>query len=399
MKAHFNILYNRKKTLDKKGEALIHIQVYISDKEKPLVSTGVKIKPEFWDDKNKCVDYSHANAITLNDLIRAKMNALMDFESDLLRKKKTLTAEKVRDFIKSGSKLNSSFNSFYEIKLKSNMRISNTTSTDQKQTLDHLNFFRSDIRFDDIDQNFIDEFADYLYSVGLAKNTITKHYKNIKKYLNLAIDNDLYPYEQYRKLKFREKYKASKKIYLRYVEIDRIEDLVFQNHPRIYLAKLAFLLSCYTGLRYSDIRTMEKTKVIDTEKGLIIDLQECYKTDEPVYLPTYELFAGRGEDILKKILGLSGEDYPLIVPRISNSEANAALKIIAKEAKITKHLTYHISRHTFGTMLAYESGNQFTVMQYMGLSKPETALQYIHLARELGDEALKGIKWKIKRRT
>jgi site-specific recombinase XerC len=62
---------------------------------------------------------------------------------------------------------------------------------------------------------------------------------------------------------------------------------------------------------------------------------------------------------------------------------NKVLKEVGLLAGLSKILTTHVGRHTFGTLYAHQSGSIFEVMKAMGISKFETAQVYINLSEEL----------------
>lgn len=48
----YNLVYNRKRSLNKKGMALVQVEAYL-DRKKKYFSTKVYLKPEQWDNKIK----------------------------------------------------------------------------------------------------------------------------------------------------------------------------------------------------------------------------------------------------------------------------------------------------------------------------------------------------------
>ena len=56
----YNLVYNRKKCLNKKGMALVQVEAYLGRKKK-YFSTKVYLKPEQWDNK-KLIVKNHPNA-------------------------------------------------------------------------------------------------------------------------------------------------------------------------------------------------------------------------------------------------------------------------------------------------------------------------------------------------
>ena len=78
-------------------------------------------------------------------------------------------------------------------------KLSKGTIGNHQNTLDVLRGFRYDFTFSDITYEFILEFDGYLKSLGYAVNTLAKFMKIFKRYINLAIDNDIITANPFRK--------------------------------------------------------------------------------------------------------------------------------------------------------------------------------------------------------
>mgnify|MGYP001079373054 CR=1 FL=1 len=59
-KITYNLVYNRKKCLNRRGQALVQVEAYLKGKKK-YFSTKVYLKPEQWDNK-KLIVKNHPNA-------------------------------------------------------------------------------------------------------------------------------------------------------------------------------------------------------------------------------------------------------------------------------------------------------------------------------------------------
>ena len=66
----YNLVYNRKRSLNKKGMALVQVEAYL-DRKKKYFSTKVYLKPEQWDNK-KLIVKNHQNAVALITMLRNK---------------------------------------------------------------------------------------------------------------------------------------------------------------------------------------------------------------------------------------------------------------------------------------------------------------------------------------
>lgn len=101
----------------------------------------------------------------------------------------------------------------------------------------------------------------------------------------------------------------------------------------------AFLLQCFTGLAYCDLKRFEPQKHITKLKGRWV-IQYCRQKNSSFFtIP-----------VLPQTLLLL-DKYNGQVPVVSNQKMNAYLKVIAKTVGIHKRLTTHVGRKTAGTYL------------------------------------------------
>ena len=179
------------------------------------------------------------------------------------------------------------------------------------------------------------------------------------------------------------------------VELARLEDLkIGMAFPELQLVRDIFLFSCYTGLRFSDVDTLERSHLIDGADGLCI-VKKMEKVPKPVTLPLGLLFEGRPLSLLKTYnTKASGRVFPFA----SNQHVNRQLKILAGMAQIDMVLTFHISRHTFGSMLADLTQNPYLIMDLMGHGDIKTSMIYIHRSQERINKQLREVNWDWKKK-
>lgn len=70
---HFSLVYNRKNTLNARGEALIQVCAYHLGKRK-YFSSGIYIKPTEWDLKRLKINKNHSEHDTLNEELDSIIN-------------------------------------------------------------------------------------------------------------------------------------------------------------------------------------------------------------------------------------------------------------------------------------------------------------------------------------
>lgn len=130
--------------------------------------------------------------------------------------------------------------------------------------------------------------------------------------------------------------------------------------------KRAFLFACYTGLRISDMKRLRWQDVRDMRLAI-----KQKKTKNPVYL---ELHA---EAI--KLLGEHGEPEECVFALPSLPVILKYLKRWVERAEIPKHVTTHIARHTFATMLLTAGVDLYTVSKLLGHSSIRNTTIYAHV--------------------
>lgn len=132
--------------------------------------------------------------------------------------------------------------------------------------------------------------------------------------------------------------------------------------------KNAFLFSCLTGLRHSDIEQLTWGDVRE-ENGYTRIVFRQQKTKRLEYL-----------DINKQAVTLMGErkaDTELVFPiGVTLVRLCVILKDWTKRANINKHITFHVARHTFATMMLSNGVDLYTVSKLVGHKSINTTQIY-----------------------
>lgn len=271
-----------------------------------------------------------------------------------------------------------SFLDFYEKEMKDALHLAKSTLENHKSTFILLKRFAPNLRFSDITYTFLCNFEKYLLTLRYNQNTIAKHMRHIKRYVNQAyyaglMDNkDLFG-------QYRIKEVAKPRYSLMPDELKRIEDLDVSHFKQgMACSRDMFLFSCYTGLRYSDVTrlTVDNFQLIHGKWWLFCKM---VKTGEYVRLPLYLLFGGKTIPIFLKY---SQNDNLFSAMKNSNSNVNKHLKIIAKMAHINKWVTFHLARHTHATLLLYLGANITTVQRLLGHKNVHTTQIYGRVMEE-----------------
>lgn len=391
----FNYKNRDLKPLD---EAPIHILMYRRGSIRKYSPTGFVVRKMDWDEKNKCVLSSHKNYHHINKIIRDSIKALQDLEYAEIVNNTTLSPQRLDEYLYNSFD-EKSFTEFYHSEIDPTLK--HKTIKEHTYTYNILTEFRPKIMFSDISLSFIQSFDRWLkLDKHLMKNTIYKHHQHVNRFLRLASAKGLFPYEKNPYLTFKLSKAKSNRINLSDIELDSLEKLYIDDavFPELALVRDLFLFSCYTGLRFSDVDTLRREHLMNGVNGICIQ-KKMEKVPKPVILPIEVLFNGKPKKILDKYIAHNFKNamaFPKdarIFPPITNQHANRQLKSLAVMAKISMRLTFHISRHTFGSMLAEKTQNPYLIMDLMGHGDIKTSMIYIHSSQERINKQLKTVTW------
>lgn len=350
-------VYNRKNRLNAQGAALLQVEAYL-EKKKVYLSSHIYLKPEQWDEKRKVIK-RHPNAESLNYMLREFMIGLEQKEIECWKSGKEITLEIFKE--KNTMKEAKNFIDFVKKDIESTPHKA-STKQNRLTTCCLLEKFNKKAEFKDITPQFVFDFESFLYKNGLQTNTVAKHMKHFKGFVNSAIDkmhmhvND-YPFRRYRIKKT-----DSRHSFLLPEELEKLERLeLLGRHAKHTHALHAFLFSCYTGIRYSDFvnLTSQNFCIIKGAPWLIF---RTIKTDAEVKLPLALLFEGKAWKIIKHYQKNLESFFALR----ANSTINKELIRIGMLAGINKHFSFHTARHTNATLLIYNGTSITTVQKLLG---------------------------------
>ena len=238
-------------------------------------------------------------------------------------------------------------------------------------------YFINDIKIKDVTAEMLEKFQDHLLS-KMQSNTARHKMVLLKAVFNYAIKKEYLtknPFNKVETLKAEEKPRG----YLTVEEIKAIE----QIETRATETKRAFLFACFTGLRFSDVRTLKYEDIKDN-----IIQKKMIKTSSFIRIPL--------NIQSKKYLYANNNILPLPHTNVFNLptliNCNKALKVLFKKAGIKKNkISFHLSRHTFGT-LSIKAGNDiYTVSKQLGHKDLNTTKIYAKLTDSEMIEAMEKI--------
>lgn len=371
-KISYNLVFNRKKRLNKKGMALVQVEAYLNRK-KMYFSTKIYLKPEQWDAKRKMVK-NHPNANVLNRMLYENIALIEHAELGLWQQGKPISLDLLKNSIDKPLSNGRSFLTFFKEEV-ANSSLKESTRQNHLSTLELLHEFKKEILFTDLTFEFVSSFDNYLQSKGYHLNTIAKHMKHLKRYVNVAINKEYMDIQKYAFRKYKIKSIEGSHTHLAPEELHKFENLQLTGrYTRLQKTKDAFLFCCYAGLRYSDFINLTPANIVEFHQEIWI-IYKSVKTGMEVRLPLYLLFEGKGIQVLQRYK----DDLDSFFKLKDNSNINKELNILAGLAKIDKRVSFHTARHTNATLLLYNGANITTVQKLLGHKSVKTTQVYANI--------------------
>ena len=213
-----------------------------------------------------------------------------------------------------------------------------------------LKLFRGDcIPFAEINKEFLINFVDFLRNAkksskyGLVKeggclsnSSVSAYYSVLRTIINKAYKEGIIPTNPTLEFKLSDKVKTEKSR-REYLTLDEIK-LLASTKCKYENIKQAFLFSCLTGFRVSDIRKLTWKDIKKIGDKVRIEIK-MHKTKEPLYLPisdsALQWLPSRGN--------AKDDDVIFTLPHQSNLNDN--IQKWVDQAQIRKHVSFHVARH------------------------------------------------------
>ncbi|MBD5325748.1 MAG: site-specific integrase [Bacteroides sp.] len=254
---------------------------------------------------------------------------------------------------------------------------------------------RQNITFADITPQWVQGFKDYLDNEAeafgcdnrkrkekrpLSQNSKQSYFNKLRACLRQAYEDGIIRQNPMRGILGFSTQEGNRQ----YLSLDEVKAMAATecDYPEV---KRAFLFSCLTGLRRSDIEklTWEEVTVLNGRTRLVFRQK---KTGGLEYL-----------DITPQAAALIGERGPakptdnvfgnLLYP----SDTNDNLRIWALRAGIDKHISFHCGRHTFAVLMLTLGTDIYTVSKLLGHRELKTTQIYAKIIDEKKQAAVDNI--------
>lgn len=262
------------------------------------------------------------------------------------------------------------------------------TSFRHTQSFIKWKFEQDDIDIKKLDFHFISEYSFWLKSIrNCNQNSTIKYLSNFKKIVNFCLKNGWIirnPFVGFKMVK--------KEVIREILTLEEMNTMATKEFvsDRVGQVRDIFLLCCFTGLAYADVKKLKRSEIvkgIDGEQWIFTARQKTeIPTRIPILSPALKLidkYAHHPHCIAKNIL----------LPVLSNQKMNAYLKEIADLCEIRKELTFHIARHTFATTVTLSNGVPIeTVSKMLGHRSLRTTQLYAKVLDSKVSEDMKHLR-------
>lgn len=349
--------------LDGTGEAPLFMRI-IKDRKAKFMTLGLKFKPSEWDDEKQRVKKNHSNSARMNAFISQKIAEAEGQMADLQRKKKDVSAKKLKEAIL-GKAPENYFEFVYGRLEKTkpftkfgcwNLYMGNTKKLEQ--------FVGSrDFYFDDMTVSFLNDFKEWM--INTKKNnptTIAYNFKIMRKFFREAIKEDvvapsLYPFD-----KITISAPAPVKHFLSKEQLEALKNLEVKSTTGACVHRDMFVFACYAGgLRFADVIELQWQNFKEEEQRIAKPIRKTGRMHQ-FKLPSVAM------EILKKYKREDAKPTDFIFPLLPDNPeymqsgeyhykqklsklatVNNNLHTFGKQIKLPFTLTFHASRHTFAT--------------------------------------------------
>ncbi|MEO9872922.1 tyrosine-type recombinase/integrase [Ekhidna sp.] len=359
------------------------------------VYTGISINPKHWSKNRKRVLSSEPKAVAYNnDLDR--IGGLLE---DSYRKAKREGIEATTEYFKSvlepaRVRVLSSWEIYDEfLEAKKSIPSSYEKYVTLKKYLnDFEKFRRKKLLINDFDHIVLEEFQNYFLNHTELKNgSIKRYFGFLKSFLNWSLSRAYLENRNFQLFKPISQ-PDTLKIILTDEEIQKIIDTDLGEKKYLANVRELLILSCDTGLRFSDYTRIDIQHIKKDEDGDLNLALRNKKTNHLIWLP---LLTKRSEKIVERII--DGEIRP-----ISNQKMNDYVKELGMLCGIDEPfeidsfkgkktisevkpkyelMSTHIGRRTFATKYYLQEVPAEIIMHYTGHKDYKSFLQYINIPK------------------
>lgn len=225
------------------------------------------------------------------------------------------------------------------------------------------------VLFQEVDEEFLDKFQSYLLK-HVSRNTTHSYLSVFRQYFNKLVVKGIIQTSPFISFKIIEE-EDSERTTLTIEEVRTLANFI-PKKGNIQIWE-SFIFSCFTGLRFSDVKKLKFDEIVDNQ----LIFRPAKTSKKIVRVPLSDDAIAIIENVKrhpsnKKVFW----DLP------SSQVVNVYLKFWALEAGLKKNLHFHAARHTFATIGLTFGIDIYTMKELLGHSKIEMTQIYAKIVDE-----------------
>jgi site-specific recombinase XerD len=326
---------------NKNGLNPVYLRAFQAGK-KVEIATSVVLSQKDWSESKQRVKRRHKLFERYNSILDAyDKKALKFLVNNFVNDEAPLTLLQFKGHIISAGYVDGSFTDYIFHYLNENKsRLRRESWWSYKSQITKLLKFKKIISFTDITEKFINDYHHYmLHTLKNNENTASKSLRSLRTFVNISLRYGHIKHNPFRFITIKKV--DGKRDFLSTEELNRLAQAYFTGKINNTMEKEIlqyFLFSCYTGLRYSDLKSLKKESI----EGNAVKIN-MHKTGCFVSIPLTQ-------KSLQLLPASMPPDSEPVFRIYCNKVTNRVLKQMGKQYGIQKKLTCHVARHTFATV-------------------------------------------------
>lgn len=350
MRSTFNILfYINKNKVKADGTTTILCRITI-DGSNVVMTTGESILPVDWSVKRQ-----QTRDKKLNERLQAFREKIEQGYNTLLLKFGAVSAELLKTHLQGVGSRASTLLALSQEELDI-IQCTKSAGTYQANCSSHkqLSLFveteaKEDIPLTAVSIGFFDKYRVYLKGKNYAPSSINNYLCWLSRLMYRAVSQQSIRYNPLEDAKYECVDRMPR--HLGKADVARLLSISLGNE-QAELVRRMFLFSVFTGLAFADVKKLRYSDIQKNNKGTSYIRTQRRKTEVESLVPLHPI----AEQILShQQLKDKAQDSLVFATSLSKVQIGVHLKAIGLACGIRQGLTFHMARHTFGT-LTLESG-------------------------------------------
>ena len=377
MRSTFRILFyiNRNKA-KKNGKAAVLCRITV-DGRSAVIATGEECAPEAWQTKS-----GETGDRKINLRLQALRERIEASYTTLLRREGVVSVERLKLRLQGVNEtptmlLETSTEELRTVEACVGRSRSPGTYQNNRRSDSGLRDFvrsrgESDIPIPTLAPDFFDAYRLFLKRRGYAVSTTNRHLHWLGRLMRRAIARGVIRFNPFEEVRYEtEKYRPR---FLQKHEVERLLAFPVRDEAT-ELSRHMFLFSVFTGLAYADLRTLRRSQIETDGAGRPYIRKARQKTHEESLIPLHPI----AEQLLSLYLKDDKTEDRRIFPDASYFLLTHRLKAIGKACGLHEPLTFHVGRHSFGTLTLEAGISMESIARMMGHASVTTTELYARI--------------------